>query len=115
MFVTTDSITKGACEEDSSWSDRLLVPDCPLFARKFPNETAPIVRDLFTDCRSKLGHCTLREVHPHRSQHGPLAGPGAWPRAMKACQKRLSDAMTCSPVLDLIIMGSGQPAAPPLP
>ncbi|KAK9835257.1 hypothetical protein WJX84_005095, partial [Apatococcus fuscideae] len=54
MFVTTDSITKGACEDESSWSDRLLVPDCPLFARKFPNETAPILRDLLTDCRSKL-------------------------------------------------------------
>ena len=36
------------CSEESPWSNRLLAPSCPLFARKFSDATADAVRSLFS-------------------------------------------------------------------
>lgn len=54
MFVPADQITHRKCTEDSPWSDRLILYDCPLFARKFPPASAPAVRDLLLDCNAQL-------------------------------------------------------------
>jgi hypothetical protein len=54
MFVPPSQITPRKCTEDSPWSDRLILYDCPLFARKFPSASAPAVQDLLLDCNAQL-------------------------------------------------------------
>lgn len=47
MFVRAGAPASAAlCSEESPWSNRLLAPSCPLFARKFSNHTADAVRSL---------------------------------------------------------------------
>lgn len=47
MFVRAGAPASTAlCSEESPWSNRLLGPSCPLFARKFSNNTADAVRSL---------------------------------------------------------------------
>ncbi|CAL8469170.1 g8711 [Coccomyxa elongata] len=56
MFVRAGAPASAAlCSEESPWSNRLLAPSCPLFARKFSNHTGDAVLRLLTDCRNKLG------------------------------------------------------------
>lgn len=36
--------SEALCQDDSPWAPMLLGPNCPLFARKFPENTASQVR-----------------------------------------------------------------------
>ncbi len=66
MFLSAGEVTRGRCEEDSPWSDRLILHDCALFARKFPHGSVKAVHDLLTDCKQQLDILAMSECEDQR-------------------------------------------------
>ncbi|KAK9907953.1 hypothetical protein WJX75_000484 [Coccomyxa subellipsoidea] len=67
MFVQAGAPASAAlCSEESPWSNRLLAPSCPLFARKFSDATADAVLGLLTDCGARLDIAACRQSSQQR-------------------------------------------------
>mmetsp|Transcript_16470 Transcript_16470/g.49327 ORF Transcript_16470/g.49327 Transcript_16470/m.49327 type:complete len:505 (+) Transcript_16470:419-1933(+) len=53
-FARADEVNSRSCRSKSRWSQRNLKYKCPLFARKFRNDTARAVHDALIDCEAGL-------------------------------------------------------------
>eukprot|EP00884_Botryococcus_braunii_P016679 jgi/Botrbrau1/3695/Bobra.0008s0022.1 len=73
MFVPADQITHRKCTEDSPWSDRLILYDCPLFARKFPRSSVRAVQELLLNCDAQLDIVECEERHRRLQSLNPDA------------------------------------------
>lgn len=80
MFVLASEISWRKCTEDSPWSDRLILFDCPLFARKFPPQSALVVKDLLLDCNAQLDILACQEARRRRLLLTGLASNWAYDR-----------------------------------
>ncbi|KAK9842061.1 hypothetical protein WJX81_006609 [Elliptochloris bilobata] len=60
------------CDAEIAWSLRLLPPDCPLFARKFPANTSSQILSLLSDCSSGLGIVKCFDAVPRPRKNARL-------------------------------------------
>ncbi len=54
LFVNASTVTVDSCSSEPASFANTLGYQCPLFARKFPADTAEALRKLMGDCRNRL-------------------------------------------------------------
>ena len=74
VFARPSDLSSAVCEEENVWSDKLLDFHCPLFARKFPNITSYIVRDVLADCRNRLDIVACSDQNQQSGRAGSQKG-----------------------------------------
>ena len=68
MFLEAGAVPSDSyCQDEAPWAPTLLGPHCPLFARKFPETTAPQVSAPASVLFPGLTGCTLSCMGCHYS------------------------------------------------